>query len=152
MFRVNDSFSTALICLPAPWGRGNRFITQARGENCCLFIWAAMINLHIWPAESRTRTRSFLTCKNSIRFSCHVNPVLPGNAQHHGFGAPVVLGGQQPAQRLWKKPEGCEQMRREEGAVSNTGRKTALFPAPSSGMLSPRLRLTRCRAASERKG
>lgn len=46
----------------------------------------------------------FLTCENAARLGCHVNLVLPGDVQHHGFGAPVVLGGQQPAQRLWKEP------------------------------------------------
>lgn len=39
-----------------------------------------------------------LTCQNSARVSCHVNLVLLCNVQHHGFGPPVVLGGQQPAQ------------------------------------------------------
>lgn len=45
-----------------------------------------------------------ITCENSTRLGCHVNLVLPGDAQHHGFGPPVVLGGQQPAQRLGKNP------------------------------------------------
>lgn len=46
----------------------------------------------------------FLTCKNSTGLRCHVNLVLSGYVQHHGFGPPVVLGGQQPAQRLGKNP------------------------------------------------
>lgn len=46
----------------------------------------------------------FFTCKDSTRLCCHVNLVLPGDALHHGFGPPVVLGGQQPAQRLGKNP------------------------------------------------
>lgn len=45
-----------------------------------------------------------LTCKNSAGLSCHVNLVLPGDLQHHGFGPPVMLGGQQPAQGFWKNP------------------------------------------------
>lgn len=45
-----------------------------------------------------------LTCKNSTGLSCQVNLVLPGDAQHHDFGPLVVLGGQQPAQRLREKP------------------------------------------------
>lgn len=92
-----------------------------------------------------------ITCENSARLGCHVNLVLPGDAQHHGFGPPVVLGGQQPAQRLGKNPawqrekdmeaaekEGWEQnmlWKQEEetqgGKKSNRKRKRVLFTGRS---------------------
>lgn len=52
-----------------------------------------------------------LTCKYSTGLRCHVNLVLSGDAQHHGFGSPVVLGGQQPAQRFRKNPVEGEEKR-----------------------------------------
>lgn len=55
-----------------------------------------------------------LTCENSTRLGCHVNLVLLCDAQHHGFGPPVVLGGQQPAQRLGKNPVKTEKQRKRK--------------------------------------
>lgn len=54
-----------------------------------------------------------LTCKNSAGLGGHVDLVRPGNAEHHGFGSPVVLGGQQPAQGLWKEPSVGEEAQKK---------------------------------------
>jgi len=64
---------------------------------------------------------SVLTCKNSTGLRCHVNLVLSGDAQHHGFGPPVVLGGQQPAQRFGKNPE--ERERKKTGRTQRDGQR-----------------------------
>lgn len=73
-----------------------------------------------------------LTCKNSAWLSCHVDLVLPGDLQHHGFGPPVMLGGQQPAQGFGKNPvegvkegDGEEKQTKDEQKICKRKKETS---------------------------
>lgn len=66
-----------------------------------------------------------LTCKNAVGLSRQVNLILLCDAQHHGFGPPVVLGGQQPAQGLWENP--AESKERKDKGVEKANQSNTEY-------------------------